>query len=177
MKPSSAMMRATSVPLRAALAALVLFACTSGENTVNDDDTRAALEAIEALHRTDRRASLAHDAETLLSLWSDDPAALPPRGPIVRGDTLREWLRSSLAAGSGWETVEYVQDWQEVQVVGDYAWDLGTYRGRSRNRETGEEVTSRGKLLRILKREPDGSWKVHRSIWNQDPAGSGDGGS
>lgn len=162
--------------LAAAVGACVPLCCSPPDTTVSDQDDQAALEAIEALHRTDQRASLAHDAETLLSLWSDDPAALPPRGPIVRGDSLRAWLRSSLEASSPWETVEYVQDWQEVQVIGDYAWDMGTYRGRSRNRETGQEVSSSGKLLRILQRQPDGSWKVHRSIWNQEPAQAGAGG-
>ncbi len=159
-----------SLPCLALLVAAQLTSCSSAGPAVEDRADREAVEAIEALHRTDMQASRAHDTETLISLWSDDPAALPPRGPILTGrDTVGAWLRRAGAAGDAWETLEYVQEFREVHVVGDYAWDWGTYRGRSRNRETGQEVSSRGKLLRILKREPDGSWKVHRAIWNQEP--------
>lgn len=159
----------TSVRRGWIVSVLVLCGCGAGETAVSDARTRD-LEAIEELHRIDREASLAGDGETLLGLWSDDPVALPPGGPVLEGrDTMEAFLGRVTAARSTWETVEYEQEFGEVEVLGEYAWDWGTYRGRSRNRDTGEEVASTGKLLRILKRAPDGSWKVHRSIWNVAP--------
>jgi len=157
-------------PSCALLFTALLASCGPAGPAAEERADPEATEAIEALHRTDMQASRANDTETRISLWSDDPAALPPQGPILTGrDTVEAWLRRAGAAGDVWETIEYVQEFREVHVVGNYAWDWGTYRGRSRNRETGQEVSSRGKLLRILKREPDGSWKVHRAIWNQEP--------
>ena len=32
----------------------------------------------------------------------------------------------------------------------------------------GEPTEDSGKWLGILKRQPNGSWKVHRDIWNSD---------
>jgi ketosteroid isomerase-like protein len=37
-------------------------------------------------------------------------------------------------------------------------------------REGGEAVSCRGKLLRILQRQSDGTWKMHRTMINNDPA-------
>lgn len=165
-----------SHPLFAAAAivpVVILAGCGPREDarTMSPEQRGRALDAIGELHRTDQAASLAGDTETLISLWSDDPVALPPGGPIRRGrDSLEASLRRMAGAGAAWETLEYVQEFGEVEVLGDYAWDWGTYRGRSRNRETGREVASSGKLLRILKRTPDGTWTVHRSIWNVAPA-------
>ncbi|MGD2071112.1 MAG: nuclear transport factor 2 family protein, partial [Gemmatimonadota bacterium] len=86
------------------------------------------LAAIEALHRRDREASLAGDWPTLMGLWSDDPVALPPDGPVQEGrEAVERSLERYREAAEAWETVEYVQDFGEVQVMGDYAWDWGTF--------------------------------------------------
>jgi ketosteroid isomerase-like protein len=39
-----------------------------------------------------------------------------------------------------------------------------------RPRAAGEQVRTSGKLMRILQRQPDGSWKIHRTINTVDPA-------
>lgn len=134
------------------------------------------LAAIRELHRRDQAASRAGDREALMELWSEDPVALPPAGPIRRGrEEMEAAMRRQMAAADQWEVLEYEQEFGEIEVIGDWAWDWGTYRGRSRHRETGREVSSSGRLLRILKRSPDGSWKVHRSIWNVSPEEPGGG--
>ncbi|MEJ2203972.1 MAG: DUF4440 domain-containing protein [Gemmatimonadota bacterium] len=166
------MMRTQSRPERAVLVIgiTLLTGCGSRGTEMDQGSRERELAAIEELHRRDREASLSGNASALLALWSEDPAALPPGGPVWRGrPALEESLGRAAQARAVWETLEYEQDFQEVRVLGDVAWDWGTYRGRSRNRETGEEVSSSGKLFRILKKAPDGSWRVHRSIWNVDP--------
>ncbi|MGD8278635.1 MAG: nuclear transport factor 2 family protein, partial [Gemmatimonadota bacterium] len=128
-----------------------------------------ALAAIRELHQQDQAASLSGDAQALMALWSADPIALPPAGPILQGrDRMEKNLRQMLS-DSSWEMIEYVQEFLEIVVVGDYAWDLGTFRGRVRNRAAGTEMASAGKLLRILMRSENGAWKVHRSMWVEDP--------
>ena len=137
------------------------------------EETRRAadLAAIEELHRRDMAAARAGDAEALAALWSDDIVALAPGQPIRRGrENALADLRKSLAAGSAYETLEYQLDFEEVQVLGDYAYDWGTFRGTVRPQSGGDLIHSSGKLLRILQRAPDGSWRVHRTIWNVDPA-------
>ena len=58
---------------------------------------------------------------------------------------------------------------QEVKVLGDRAFQWGTYQQRLRPRAGGEAVRTSGKLMRILQRQPDGSWKIYRTIATVDP--------
>ena len=67
------------------------------------------------------------------------------------------------------EILESVLDIQEVKVLGDHAFQWGTYRYSLRPRAGGETVHTSGKLMRILQRQPNGSWKMHRSIATVDP--------
>ena len=66
------------------------------------------------------------------------------------------------------EIVEYVPDIQEVKVLGDHAYQWGTYHYTVRKREGGETVRTSGKLMRILQRQPDGSWKIYRGMSTVD---------
>jgi ketosteroid isomerase-like protein len=63
-----------------------------------------------------------------------------------------------------------VLDIQEVKVLGDHAFQWGTYSYSMRPRAGGEAVWTAGKLMRILQRQPDGSWKIYRGIATADPS-------
>lgn len=129
------------------------------------------LAAIEALHRRDMEASKAGDFETLRSIISDEAVMLPPGTRPTRGrEAIERGLSRMAEAMSGVEVLEYRLDFEEVEVCGDYAFEWGHIRGAMRAREEGAEVVhSVYKVLRILRRQPDGTWKVHRSIWNDAP--------
>jgi ketosteroid isomerase-like protein len=66
------------------------------------------------------------------------------------------------------EIVAYALDIQEVKVLGDHAFQWGTYHYTMRPRGRGETVRTSGKLMRILQRQPDGSWKMHRGMSTVD---------
>jgi uncharacterized protein (TIGR02246 family) len=133
-------------------------------------DVERELAAIEELHQRDMAASKAGDFETLRTLMSDDAVMMPPGGDFVRG-------RAAIDAGMGRmakamaavEVLDYVLDFEEVQVVGEYAFEWGMIKGRMRRRDGGEVEESAYKVLRILRRQAGGEWKVHRSIWNEYP--------
>ena len=151
--------------------ALALLCTACSAPAAAPTDVAADLAAIDSLHQADMAASPAGDIDALMALWSADPVALPPDGPILEG---REAIRGMLEAGrrnpdSPWEPKEYTQHFTEVKVLGDYGWDLGTVTSRLVNRNDGRELVVNSKLLRILKREPDGRWTVYRSMWNQAP--------
>jgi uncharacterized protein (TIGR02246 family) len=125
------------------------------------------LERIEALHRADMEASRRGDFRTLRALMSDDAVVLPPGGRALRG---REALDASFArmaqAAPAVEVLEYRFEWHEVRLCGDYAFEWGYIVGRERSLATGQETSERYHVVRILQRQPDGEWKVHRTIWN-----------
>jgi len=123
------------------------------------------LRAIEAINQRDVQFALAGDKAGMMSQWTDDFVMLPPAGPILHG---RSVIAKAFQGVESPEIVEYVPDIQEVKVLGDHAYQWGTYHYTVRKREGGETVRTSGKLMRILQRQPDGSWKMYRGISTVD---------
>ena len=93
-------------------------------------------------------------------------------GSIVRGRSANAALLEPVREmASQLETMEHVLDFEETVVAGDYAFQWGTFRSGSRTRASGEVFSGGGKLMRILQRQPDGSWKMHRTMAVGDPGG------
>ena len=125
------------------------------------------LRAIEAINQRDVQFALANDAAMMMSQWTDDFVLLPAAGPIMRG---RSAIADAFRGVQSPEILEYVLDIQEVKVLGDHAFQWGTYHYSLRPRRAGgETVRTSGKLMRILQRQPDGSWKMYRGITTVDP--------
>ena len=125
------------------------------------------LRAIEAITQEDVRAALANDTARMMAQWTEDFVLLQGATPILRGrSTIAEAFRG---VESAVEILDYVLDIQEVRVLGDHAFQWGTYRHSMRPRGGGEAVLTAGKLMRILQRQRDGSWKMHRAIATVDP--------
>src|ERR687886_598388 len=133
-------------------------------------DVERELAAIEELHRRDMAASKAGDFETLRTLMSDEAVMMPPGGDFVRGkaaiDAGMSRMAEAVAPVGG---LDYVLDFEEVKVVGEYAFEWGVIRGRMRKRDGGEVEESAYKVMRILRRQAGGEWRVHRSIRNEHP--------
>ena len=131
-----------------------------------DDDRRA----IEALNAHDLEATLANDVDAIVSQWTDDFVVLPPAGPIIRGRAANAALAEQ---GRQMQqvliAVAYDVNFEEITVCGDYAFAWGTYQSVARPRAGGTDVTYSGKLMRILQRQPDGAWKMHRTMLTSDP--------
>ena len=127
------------------------------------------LLAIKALNQHDVDAVLATDVDAVMSQWTEDFVTLPPAGPIVRGRGANAALvQKGLDQLRAFEPLEFTVDFQEITVAGDYAFEWGTFRGTSRHRAQGSTVSFSGKLIRILQRQPDGSWKMHRTMAAND---------
>jgi len=143
---------------------LSVSACFSqtGTESMNTD-----LQRIDELHQLDMLASKAGDFATLRGLMSEDAVVLPPGGRMVQG---REELDASFAALSeqisNTVVLEYRFEWREVEICGGYAFEWGYVVGREQDLTTGVASEDRHHVMRILQRQPDGSWKVHRTIWN-----------
>jgi ketosteroid isomerase-like protein len=141
-----------------------------GGSMPSESHLEADRRAIEALNRHDVNAVLASDVEAIVSQWTDDFVVIPSAGPIVRGRSANAAL-----AERGKEQmqalipVDYVVEIEEITVAGDYAFEWGTYWGAARQRAGGSNVAYSGKLLRILQRQPNGSWKMHRTMTTSDP--------
>lgn len=138
------------------------------------------LAAIERLREADMRAVEAGDTAVLVSLWTGDVVMLPPDGPIRTGkEENRRALRAGAETSGAFETLSYGLDFRELKLMGDRAVEWGTYRGVHLTEAGGDTLRVSGRLMRVLRRQPDGSWKVARSIWtggDAGPRGAGAGG-
>jgi ketosteroid isomerase-like protein len=130
-----------------------------------DDDLRA----IEALNQHDVDAVLAGDTRAIASQWTDDFVVLSARMTIRGKAANLALIEASAAQMQAFEPVDYTVEFEEITVTGEYAYEWGTYRGSVRPRAGGEATPYQGKLLRILRRQPDGSWKMHRTMMTTDP--------
>ncbi len=127
------------------------------------------LEAIETLHRADMTAARIHDIKTLITLWTDDGILfLPGQEPIRGKAAIWNHMQAQLPESLKYEITEYLHRFEEIQVSGDWAYECGTYTGMYRLKSGGPDLHERARLFRVLRRQPDGSWKCHRAFV-QDP--------
>jgi|KBSMisStaDraftv2_1062788.scaffolds.fasta_scaffold1948883_1 uncharacterized protein (TIGR02246 family) len=68
-------------------------------------------------------------------------------------------LEDSLATFATWDTSAWRTERQLVDACGDRAWALSTYSETLVHRVEGRRRVIRGRLLHVLRREPDG-WRV-----------------
>ncbi|HLJ17936.1 MAG TPA: SgcJ/EcaC family oxidoreductase [Bryobacteraceae bacterium] len=129
------------------------------------------LAQIQELHARDVAASKAADFETLKSLFTDDAVVMPPASGFVRG-------RSAIARNMAkvretllrYEVVAYHEDFEELKIFGDEALEWGTIHGAMRVVKTGHVEASSYKVMRILRKQPNGEWRIARSIYNDIPS-------
>lgn len=112
----------------------------------------------------------AGDLDAWMSLWAPGGVQMPPGTPMRTG-------LSAIRAGMEPALTQYVDEIHimpiEITVAGEWAYARGTYtldtyRPDQRG-ETGSTVSHvDGKFTTILERQPDGSWKIYRDIFNSN---------
>ena len=112
------------------------------------------------------RAINTGDMNMYLAILADDAVFLPPGDPAQTGAELRGWLSAFLEEF----TVEGLRyDTQEAVVVGDLAYHWYAFTWTVTPKAGGEPTPEQGKGIHILRRGPDGCWKLAREIWNATP--------
>ncbi len=163
--------------MRLALLALLLVVLTSPlSSQTRHPRPRAASaqpseeedrKAIEDLHQRDINANVAFDLDQLVALCDDSIVAMPPDSPPLAGvAAYRKYLDQQRDKLANVDILSYDEQWDEVRVLGDYAYEYGSIRSRRQPEETKKEAVITLNVMRILKREPSGDWKIYRAIWN-----------
>jgi len=131
-----------------------------------DETTNKDLEAIEKLHRQDVAATKAGDYETLMSLMDEQCVVLPPDSEPEGGQA---YLSRALASSDGNEPepeiFELIQDWEEVHLLGDFAYEQGIARYAVRD-AGGAVLRETQRLVRLLRRQLGGERRVLRTMWH-----------
>jgi len=121
--------------------------------------------AIKSLFGKQAAALAAGDAAGVTAVFADNGVMLPPnRGPMAGKEAIRWGLRLAFdlfAAKISGESAE-------IEVAGQWAYARRTYTATLTAKTGGEQMDVVASWLDILKRQPDGSWKVHLEMVNSD---------
>lgn len=126
----------------------------------------ADIEAIRMLRERDAAASRAGDFRTLRTIMSDDAVVIAPgAAPQAGKASLDASFERMAAAPRTHEILDYRFDLCDPEFAGDLAIEYGTISGTSRALPDGAATPSRYNVLRVLRKEADGQWRVYRTIW------------
>lgn len=108
----------------------------------------------------------AGNADSYFSILSDDAVFMPPNVASKTGVDLRQWLRDFLER----VTIEHVEFAHgETIIREDLACHAYTCRWTATSKCGGTPTSMAFKGMHVLRRQPGGSWKISRNIWNTDP--------
>ena len=131
------------------------------------DNCVADISGIKNLRREDVAASLVGDFDKLKSLMDKQCIVLPPDSEPESGQA---YLDRAAAATKGVQSreqiLELTQDWEELQLFGDFAFERGVVRYAVQDVD-GKIVRETQRLLRMLRRQKDGTWRVSRPMWHE----------
>lgn len=163
----------TRLARRTILAALAMIATAcfgfarAKRAAVTDAEARKAVDAfnqqfIGACQRMDHPASAA--------LWAADGVdLLPGMQPMLGQPKIAEWLNSFTPQLAGAKMIYCTVDWQDIQIHGEIAYEWGINRQKIEFPAPQKPFVGEGKILLILKRQSDASWKIALESWNNNP--------
>jgi uncharacterized protein (TIGR02246 family) len=121
------------------------------------------LAAIERLHRQDVAATVPGDARLLAELWTDDAVRIGPGGRIHAGKAaIRAADERATARHPQGRVLTYVPVIEDLRVAGEWAFEWGRFTSTYQENPTAKVEAVRGTVLRVLRRQVDGSWKFAR---------------
>ena len=137
---------------------LAMVACQSAQ----DRGSEMAQAEIRALHESALAALRNAELDKMVAVYMDEVISLPPGQPALVGKrAVRAMWQDVLASFQGNVTV----DIEEIQILGDWAYERGTYRMELMPKAGGAPINDTGKYLDILRRT-DGQWRYWRVSWN-----------
>jgi uncharacterized protein (TIGR02246 family) len=126
-------------------------------------DIEADVEAIKSLSDEIMKAYNEGDLEVLMAIVAEDVVFMPPGEPTLIGkEAIRNWHDFDKISFDVNITVE------EVQVLGDWAFMRDIWIGTVTQKESGEKFELNNKSLILLRRQPDGTWKMSYSMFNSN---------
>ncbi len=140
------------------------FGCQKAEEVAEEPavNVEADIAAIKTLINQLEIAFNEGDLDAYMSTVADDAVVLEPNEPAIIGkEAIRDWY--------GWiESVSFDMKIfiDEIEVSGDWAFHRSHWKGSWTNEDSGQKAEIESKDIGILKRQPDGSWKITHTIFN-----------
>ena len=147
------------------VALILAVSSTASAASKTDETVRQARAAIEAANARFSEAFARGDARALAAMYTSDAIAFPPDSEMIRGnEAIGRFWKATRDGGVQSATLTTV----DVERNGDLACEVGNVSLTIQ--PAGKEATSAmAKYVVVWKRQADGSWKLHRDIWNGLP--------
>ena len=108
----------------------------------------------------------AGDGAGVAALYTDDAALLPPGEARIDGRAAIEaFWQGAIDAGLS----DLALQVDEVEEDGAFAYEVSSFSLAAPG-ENDTKVTVTGKYIVVWKKGDDGTWRLHRDIWNLNPA-------
>jgi len=121
-------------------------------------------KAIEQREAAFLRAFEAKDADALADLYDENAILIPPDRDPIRGKVaIRRFYREFTAKPERLEDEEFTP--LALDLCGDFAIDVSAFTGHMQAADKPREEFH-GKNLVVWRRQPDGSWKYYRDMWD-----------
>ena len=131
-----------------------------GTNGIGMDEIQDLLDA-------DFEAARAQDVEALLRLRTDDSVSIFMGEPQLVG---KDAIRAAWQVHSEFDATFTDRSVEEVVVAGDWAFARYTLNYSETPKSGGEVISCKGRVVCVLRQEPDGTWRIHWEMVNsRDP--------
>lgn len=148
----------------ATCAALALAGCMT--TRASPHSYEADLAAITSFNSQYLQAINDGNIAALSALTDADHVMLIPNRPPITGKAAND-----AANGRGFQQFKFDEHWMPLETVidGNLAYQRGTFTvTASPKTGGGAGRTTKGNFLRIYRRQPDGSWRMTRDMFNSD---------
>lgn len=144
------------------IAFILLVVSATSMHAQHDPDSTAAAASIGQAASAFSRALERGDAVGMAAQYVDDATLVPPNGKLVEGKAaiLVFWTPRN----PEFRTLEHSLTTDRLDVTGDVAVEVGTWRQRSQLREE-DPRDAAGRYVVVWRRLPDGSWKMQFDTW------------
>ena len=137
---------------------------TGGGNVANSDTDR-----LHALRTRLEAAENEGDATAIAAVMAEDVVIMVPNEPVQEGrHACAAFVRRMLEETLSHFTRHIVYTSAEVRIIGDVAFDRGTFAFHVQPRSGGEQGHATGKYLWLYSRVRPDSWKLARLIVSLD---------
>jgi ketosteroid isomerase-like protein len=92
----------------------------------------------------------------------------PGTPPIVGKAAFHDFMKQAFASSPTVKVVKYVPDIHDIQLSGNVAYEWGYFDAAQKSSAQQAPQILHAKLLRVMRRQVDGSWKFVRVMWLPD---------
>jgi len=142
------------------LSLALLAACQPAAMELTEED----VAAIKSIGPAIDQATLEGDWDALAALFTDDAVMLQANAPAYPVSELTGMIESS-----GMLTVmEHSLEFVDVDGHSDLAYGRAIYSESFTLEGVAEPIEDSGKILSVLRKQPDGSWLISLWMWSSD---------